>query len=844
MEKIMKLTMESNLNITTISGKMLVIEDIRRNFIGRGAAGIIYKAKYDDSRYEVAVKQLIDTRETNIMNESEIRINKYIQGIKNCKFINVLLDCAVIENDCFLIFEYHPYTIQQKILETPEVMRKNSRFYLLQIIIAVKFLHENNILHCDLTSANVLMTHNHLIKIIDFSHSKIVSNVGKCVEGCGNDCFMPPEYFPEKKFVSGATDIWSVGCIYLHMKFSKIPFMMLKNAKEGQSELIKKSLQVYMMSDYLINVERMLLFENLLAFKKSKRNILGALNSFFFQYLKEDEFFKKPYINNESLGEFLSYYTNNNIIKEEHCGDISNSDFYMRTYFDARNEYTVQVYSNKHQVICNYELVNDEIKNANNKKEFFDIENRGLIAPCFSDYFKSGETIYAEQYPKFNEFYRKNEQIANNRIFFFIEQILNILLLINNYGLLQIIVSENIFDFLEIKECTYLKFKLWSICNNITCVDNYYYNKKTYNNGQFSNFIKDLVSINVMAFKNKEDILIINKIIKLLNSDKNTDGECLELIRNYMNKSESKMKRNGNGTNFCAINSERFFLQNFYENKIKKDKIGGIFVNGEVKEIVNISPFINFNPYCEDEYELYKPLSIICCDKYIIQSLSFLKNIVAGYDMIKNNYMHSLKRFENFNKSEIIFFAPVYPFLSLRYFMIFHKKLLLINIDAIVLLIIKNLLCLAEKKLFFDYFTPDDIFISTQNLEIQLFAPHKLFSNSNNGKVLSNVFAAHNTSKNHYLKPGNNRCNTLNMSYSIAMMVVFIFGGGKINGKLLTIFGINKFEHKFKEKLQRFGDNFPMLFDYNYITSLLQEDINLNKLFEKTNELFNQKRKK
>ena len=92
---------------------------------------------------------------------------------------------------------------------------------LIQLIQGLKYLHDNNIIHRDLKSANIFLMKNGLIKIGDLNVSKLSNGMAKTQTG--TPYYAAPEIWVDKPY-DNKVDIWSVGCIIYEMCSLLPPF--------------------------------------------------------------------------------------------------------------------------------------------------------------------------------------------------------------------------------------------------------------------------------------------------------------------------------------------------------------------------------------------------------------------------------------------------------------------------------------------------------------------------------------------------------------------------------------------------------------------------------------------
>lgn len=103
--------------------------------------------------------------------------------------------------------------LSELIIVKEKLNENTSRFIIAQIILAIEYLHKNNILYRDLKPENILIAADGYVKLTDFGLSK-----QNCfsMSFCGSPAYLSPEML-EKKGVGFSSDIYGIGCVLYEM---------------------------------------------------------------------------------------------------------------------------------------------------------------------------------------------------------------------------------------------------------------------------------------------------------------------------------------------------------------------------------------------------------------------------------------------------------------------------------------------------------------------------------------------------------------------------------------------------------------------------------------------------
>ena len=97
--------------------------------------------------------------------------------------------------------------------------------YFIQTCLGVKYLHENNIIHRDIKSANIFLGSCDRIYIGDFGVSKVLIHNSTFAKTCiGTPIYMGPELFEKNLKYGKSVDIWGLGCLLFELITYRQPF--------------------------------------------------------------------------------------------------------------------------------------------------------------------------------------------------------------------------------------------------------------------------------------------------------------------------------------------------------------------------------------------------------------------------------------------------------------------------------------------------------------------------------------------------------------------------------------------------------------------------------------------
>ena len=264
--------------------------------IGTGSLGKVILVRYKKNKNIYAMKEL---------SKSKIKINKQEENSKSERDLMIELTSPFIVNIKFAFQDETKLYIVSEFLQggdmfyhmhhsTINFTESTVKFYIIELILAIEFFHENNVIYRDLKPENILMNSEGHIKISDFGLSKKLENQkDKAYTLCGTLQYLAPEILKNKGY-DKSDDWWSLGCIYYEMITGNLPFKT--NGNKINLDVFEEKIDFdENMNPLLIN-----LISQLLNVNPKKRLGYGAQDA---KKIKEHQYFNdvdwNKYLNKE-----------------------------------------------------------------------------------------------------------------------------------------------------------------------------------------------------------------------------------------------------------------------------------------------------------------------------------------------------------------------------------------------------------------------------------------------------------------------------------------------------------------------------------------------------------------
>ncbi len=186
--------------------------------IGAGGFSIVYDGLYNGIR--VAIKKIANFETVPYLMELSI-----MSGFKKQE-LNFSIN-IISNGESAYIIQQLAITDLRRYLKTNFISIRNKKFGIRSVVKGIRYLHLNNIVHCDIKPSNILVYSNNNIiqwKLADFGISKFIGSKSKI--SC-TSLYRPREAWDDT-IVDVTMDYWSLGCTIYQIIYEKLLFQNQK----------------------------------------------------------------------------------------------------------------------------------------------------------------------------------------------------------------------------------------------------------------------------------------------------------------------------------------------------------------------------------------------------------------------------------------------------------------------------------------------------------------------------------------------------------------------------------------------------------------------------------------
>eukprot|EP00736_Rhodelphis_marinus_P010930 Rmarinus@m.17798 len=196
-----------------------VYRDMKK--IGEGSSGLVYCATDKDGK-TIAVKRIQTPSRADLTAvENEIALMTLSQHKNVVRYY----DTFYFDHALWIALEYMDGGCLTDVLTAMTLDEKQISFVCRELLLALEFLHQNNRIHRDIKSDNLLMNQNGDLKVADFGYAvQLTQETAKRTSVVGTPYWMAPELIRGQEY-DPKVDIWSLGILAIECAEGEPPLM-------------------------------------------------------------------------------------------------------------------------------------------------------------------------------------------------------------------------------------------------------------------------------------------------------------------------------------------------------------------------------------------------------------------------------------------------------------------------------------------------------------------------------------------------------------------------------------------------------------------------------------------
>ncbi|CEQ41140.1 SPOSA6832_02819, partial [Sporobolomyces salmonicolor] len=197
----------------------------RKELVGKGAYGGVYKGVHNESGTVVALKVIdMDTPDDDISEiQKEVAL---LSELRDAARHNITLyhGCYLHGHELWIAMDFASGGSIRTLMKSGPIEEKYAALIVREVLVALSFLHRQDIIHRDVKAANILLTQTGKILLCDFGVAAHLQANSKRSTFTGTPLWMAPEVITDGKMYDTKADIWSLGITLYEIATGNPPY--------------------------------------------------------------------------------------------------------------------------------------------------------------------------------------------------------------------------------------------------------------------------------------------------------------------------------------------------------------------------------------------------------------------------------------------------------------------------------------------------------------------------------------------------------------------------------------------------------------------------------------------